>query len=95
MIEDINSGIKNSNDIGLVVVWKTGILWKGNYKITSLLDWNNLTLRQYHGVTHTMTNLTTNQREMALIVLEELIDYLNNAEKSQIEQIKKYEEEDE
>ena len=95
LIEDISSGIKNSNDIGLVVVWKTGNLWKGNYKITSLLDRNNLNLRQYHGVTHTMTNLTTNQREMDLIVLEELIDYLNNAEQSQIEQIKKYEEEDE
>lgn len=42
-----------------------------------------------------MTNLTNNQLEMALIVLEELIDYLNNAKQSQIEQIKKYEEEDE
>ena len=42
-----------------------------------------------------MTNLTTNQREMDLIVLEELIDYLNEPEQLQIRQIKKYEEEDE
>lgn len=91
LIEDVESGIKNSNDIGLVIVWKTGDLWKEHYKLTSLLDVNNLTLRQYHGVTHTITNLNTGQFEMDLIVLEELIDYLNDPEKSQFEQTQKYE----
>jgi hypothetical protein len=91
LIENIESGTKNSNDIGLVVVWETGDLWKEHYKLTSLLDVDNLSSRQYHGVTHTITNLNTGQQEMDLIVLEELLDYLNDPEQSQIKQVQKYE----
>ncbi len=39
-----------------------------------------------------MTNVNTGQLEMCLIVLEELIDYLNDPKQSQINQIQKYEE---
>jgi len=91
LIENIESGTKNSNDIGLVVVWETGDLWKEHYKLTSLLDVDNLSSRQYHGVTHTITNLNTGQQEMDLIVLEELLEYLNDPEQSQIKQVQKYE----
>lgn len=91
LIENIEDESKNSNDIGLVVVWETGEYFKELYSITSLLDINNLNLRQYHGVTHIVTNLQTNQREMDLIVLSELIDYLNNFEESQTFQKEKYE----
>ncbi|MFC3341374.1 ATP-binding protein [Paenibacillus abyssi] len=91
LIENIQDGSKNSNDIGLVIVWETGESYIGNYKITSLLDENNLSLRQYHGLTHIMTNLTTGQREMDLIVLSELIDFLNNPGETQQMQIEKYE----
>jgi hypothetical protein len=38
-----------------------------------------------------MTNLTTGQREMDLIVLSELIDHLNNSKESTKKQRKKYE----
>jgi hypothetical protein len=92
LIEDIECGNKNSNDISLIVVWETGELWKQNYKITSLVDIDNLNLRQYHGITHIMTNLTTGQKEMDLIVLKELVDYLNNPAASLDYQKKKYEE---
>ena len=93
LIEDLQSGVKNSNDIGLVVVWETGDVWKEHYKITSLLDKNNLDLRQYHGVTHTITSLSTGQLEMDLIVLEELIQYLNAPDETQKQQVNKYEDE--
>lgn len=53
---------KNSNEIGLVVVWETGNDYEGNYKITYLLDDDNLSLRQYHGITHVMTNLNCNRQ---------------------------------
>lgn len=92
LIEDINDETKNSNDITLVVAWETGELYKENYHITSLLDSDNLSLRQYHGVTHIMTNYTTDQKEMDLIVLSELIEYLNDSEKAQINQKNKYDE---
>ncbi len=68
-------------------------VWKEHYKITSLLDKNNLDLRQYHGVTHTITSLSTGQLEMDLIVLEELIQYLNAPDETQKQQVNKYEDE--
>ncbi|CAM3557002.1 ATP-binding protein [Paenibacillus lupini] len=91
LIENIHDGSKNSNDIGLVVVWETGESYKGNYKITSMLDQNNISLRQYHGLTHVMTNVTTGQREMDLIVLKEMIDFLNDPISTQRDQVEKYE----
>ncbi|MFL0376763.1 hypothetical protein ACH0BY_22750 [Paenibacillus amylolyticus] len=91
LIENIQDSSKNSNDIGLVVVWETGDFYVGNYKITSLLDKNNTDLRQYHGLTHVMTNVTTGQREMDLIILEELIEFLNDPITAQQKQVDKYE----
>ncbi|MFD1775420.1 ATP-binding protein [Paenibacillus rhizophilus] len=91
LIENMHDGSKNSNDIGLAVVWETGESYLGSYKITSLLDENNLSLRQYHGLTHIMTNITSGQREMDLIVLSELIEYLNDPKVTQQKQIEKYE----
>jgi hypothetical protein len=55
------------------------------------MDDNNLDLRQYHGVTHVMTNLNTGAREMDLIVLSELIQYLNDPLGVQESQREKYE----
>lgn len=91
LIEDIEDGTKNSNDINLIVVWETGDSYKANYKITSLLDENNLPLREYHGVTHTITNINSGQREMDLIVLSELIEFLNDPAGAIDAQIRKYE----
>lgn len=90
LIENIQDGSKNSNDIDLVVVWETGVDYLGNYSITSLLNPDNLSERQYHGVTHIMTNETTGQKEMDLVVLKELIDYLNNPVVELENQINKY-----
>ena len=92
LIEDINNGDKNSNDISLVVVWDAGVDYVNNYHITSLLDEDNLSVRQYHGITHVMTNLSSGQKEMDLIILSELIDHLNDPSSSIIAQKKKYEE---
>jgi hypothetical protein len=91
LIEDIENGWKNSNEIGLIIVWETGDSYKANYKITSLIDENNLALREYHGVTHIITNINTGQKEMDLIVLSELINLLNDAKRTMKAQIKKYE----
>lgn len=90
LIEDISDGTKNSNEIGLVVVWETGETYKDSYLITSLLDTDNLSERQYHGVTHIMTNHQNNQKEMDLVVLSELIEYLNDQEQTQVKQKEKY-----
>ena len=91
LIEDLKDGEKNSNEINMLVVWETGNKWKKHYHITSLLDRDNLYLRPYHGVTHIMYNLSHGQEEMYLIVLEELIDFLNNPEEEEERQKQKYE----
>lgn len=90
LIEDCSSGLKNSNEVGLVVVWETGSDYEGNYHVTSMLDEDNVDQREYHGVTHIMTNLSTGQREMDLIVLSELVDHLNDAKASTATQREKY-----
>ena len=91
LIEDLQSGDKNSNDIDLVVVWESGSDYDDNYHITSLLDPDNLSERQYHGVTHVMTNVNTGQREMDLIVLQELVEFLNDPNGTIQRQKRKYE----
>jgi hypothetical protein len=93
LIEDLESGVKNSNDISLVVVWETGKDYQGNYHITSLLDPDNLSERQYHGVTHVMTNVNSGQREMDLIILEELVAFINDPAGTMAAQKAKYEDE--
>jgi hypothetical protein len=90
LIEDIENGNKNSNDISLVVCWLSGEEYAQNYHITSLLDPNNFDQREYHGVTHQLINLTTRQKEMDLIILSELIEYLNDREGTVLKQIAKY-----
>nr|WP_297789017.1 ATP-binding protein [uncultured Allomuricauda sp.] len=92
LMEDISDGTKNSNDIGLVVAWETGSQYMDNFHITSILDEDNLSERQYHGVTHSMTNLQTEQKEMDLIVLSELIQLLNDYDQAQLDQKSKYDE---
>ena len=78
LIEDFESGEKNAKDIGLVIVWETGKLYEKNFHIVSLLDEDNLSERQYHGVTHVLQNYQSSAREMDMIVLSELIEFLND-----------------
>lgn len=91
LFEDISNGNKNSNDLDLLIVWESGSNYEQHYKITSLLDPDNLNLRQYHGVTHTATNTNTDQREFDIIILSELIRFLNNSDEELKNQIEKYE----
>ncbi|MGB3401959.1 MAG: hypothetical protein WBA77_04650 [Microcoleaceae cyanobacterium] len=92
LVEDIGTGTKKSKEINLVVVWETGEQWKKNYRITTILHEDYLNERDYHGVTHKMSNCDTLGDSMDLIVLEELIEYLNDPQSTQDKQLKKYEE---
>jgi hypothetical protein len=94
LIENIETGIKNSKNINLVVVWETGEEWKKNYRIFTTLHEDCLEYRKYHGVTHIMRNIDTHEEAMDLIVLKELIEYLNNPTETQKEQFAKYEEDE-
>lgn len=91
LVEDVEDGLKNTNDIGLVVAWETGELYKRNYHIESLLLEENIGLRSYHGVTHRMRDISTNEYISELILLKDLILYLNNYDECMILQ-EKYDE---
>lgn len=82
LIEDIDSGIKNTNDINLVVAWEAGESYKDNFYIESLLIDGNEIMRQYHGLTHRLHSASTNEYVCDLILLKDLILYLNDAEES-------------
>lgn len=91
LVEDIGTGTKKIKDINLVVVWKTGEEWRKNYKITTTLHEDYLDYRLYHGITHKMSNFDTSGDGMEIIVLQELIEYLNDPESTQQKQLEKYE----
>ena len=91
LLEDISNGTKNTNEVDLVVAWETGSDFESHYRIDSALDPENLSIRNYHGVTHTATSMSSGQHEFDLIILSELVDYLNNQKKTIKKQREKYE----
>lgn len=84
LIEDIESGIKNTSDINLVVAWEAGERYKDNFYVESLLIDGNEIMRQYHGITHRLHSINANERVCDLVLLKDLILYLNNTDESDI-----------
>lgn len=91
LIEDFENQDKNIKDIDLCVVWNTGVSYKERFGITSFLLPENADQRQYHGVTHVLTDLETGSKYCELIVLEELVAHLNDPLASAAFQRAKYE----
>ena len=77
LIREFESGDKNEKDIHLVVTWELGNEWRKNYEAISYLDLSNLHHRDFHGLTHQLDSGTT---KFQVIVLKELIDYLNDVD---------------
>jgi hypothetical protein len=88
LIHEFENHEKQEKDVSLVVVWETGDEWSRNYEVTSLLDIENIHHRQFHGITHTFH--TQSGGRFDAIVLKELIQYLNNPEQAQVDQVAKY-----
>lgn len=91
LIEDFDSQDKNIKDIDLCVAWATGELYKEKYGIVSLLLPENSDQRQYHGITHTLVDLESGAKYCDLIILGDLISYLNDANKTADVQRLRYE----
>ena len=91
LVEDFDSQDKNIKDIDLCVAWTTGECYKEKYGIVSLLLPENADQRQYHGITHVLVDLETSAKYCDLIILSELIESLNDADKTADEQRTKYE----
>ncbi len=91
LIADFDEQNKNAKDIDLCVAWETGEQYKDRYGITSLLIPENADQRQFHGITHVLTDLDAGAKVCNLIILSELIDFLNDPEGIAGSQRKKYE----
>lgn len=91
LVEDFDNQDKNLKDIDLCVVWETGEMYKERYGITSLLLPENSDQRQYHGITHVLSDLESGTKHCDLIVLSELVDFLNDRDRSIEKQRAKYE----
>ncbi len=91
LIEDVDSHDKSIKDIDLCIVWVTGLSYKERYGITSLLVPENADQRQYHGITHVLTDLESGAKLSDLIVLSELVAVLNGPESTYVAQREKYE----
>ncbi|ANQ17579.1 ATP-binding protein [Vibrio natriegens] len=77
LIHEFESDYKNEKDIHLAIAWEMGNEWKKNYEITPLLDLENLHQREFHGLTHTLHSGYT---RFEVIILKELMEYLNNVD---------------
>lgn len=91
LVEDLDTQDKNIKDVDLCIVWETGGLYKERYGITSLLLPENASQRNYHGVTHVLSDLDSGGKLCDLIVLRELVESLNSPEATEAAQREKYE----
>lgn len=87
LFHEFESEYKHEKDIHLAIAWEMGSEWQKNYDVTSLLDLENLHQRDFHGLTHVLDSGTT---RFHVVVLKELIDYLNDVDGVQEYHQKKY-----
>lgn len=87
LFSEFENGEKNERDIHLAIAWEIGSKWEKNHEIISLLDLDNIDHRPFHGITHIICN--SNNR-FHVIILKELIEYLNDVKGVQQYQKKYY-----
>lgn len=90
LIEDFSKELKDEKEIKLVVCWEAGDSWKDRYHITTLLHKDFIHHRPFHGATHAVKVSSSDEVTFYLVVLSELIEYLNAPEKSQEYQKRTY-----
>jgi len=90
LIEEFEKGEKTEKDIQLVVAWEMGAKWATRYSITPLLHESNVHHRYFHGATHVVKNYATGEQVFPIIILSELIEYINDPSAVQEYQEKTY-----
>jgi hypothetical protein len=90
LIEELGTGQKNADDIGLVVCWDMGEKWKGQFDVISYLDDENVHHREFHGFTHHLSHSASGLSAFPVIALRDLVSYLHNPEVESKQQKKLY-----
>lgn len=92
LMEDLDTNDKNLNEIELAIAWESGKTYAERYGIKSLLIDENADQREYHGVTHILYERDNPQsKQCDLVILSDLIAYLNHPEETAELQRSKYE----
>ena len=78
LIEELQSGVKDINDIGLVVVWSMGTKWREMFDVTCHLDEDTVHLRQIHGTTHSFVHSVSGVHAFEAIILHDLVRFLED-----------------
>lgn len=89
LIADFENGEKSPSDIELAVAWEAGKEWQRDWEITSLLLADNSNQRDFHGLTHILHNAGVS---IKIVLLKDLIEYLNNTKDFEQIQLNRYEE---
>ncbi|MBY6048167.1 ATP-binding protein [Vannielia litorea] len=76
LISDLTTGDKQASDIDLVIAWEAGDDYVQLFELNSLLIDEGCSDREYHGVTHTLSDEHGNH-VMDVILLRDLIGFLN------------------
>ncbi len=82
LISDITTGDKLASDIDLIVAWEAGEDYVQLFELNSLLNEYGAADRQYHGLTHTLSD-EHGVHVMDVILLDDLIGYLNDPVKEE------------
>ena len=83
LLNEFDKEEKHEKDIKLVVCWSVGDKWREIYSIVPLLHFDNVGSRPFHGATHLVKNAVSGNHVFYLIVLSDLIEYLNDPVHSQ------------
>lgn len=90
LIAEFENGEKSESSIDLAIVWNMENRFRERYQAVTLLHPDNIHLRQFHGITHELHDENSGEKRMDLIVLSELISYLNDAPQEELNQQKRY-----
>jgi hypothetical protein len=90
LIADFENEEKSEMAVNLAIVWTMGSRYKERYRAVSLLLSENIHLREFHGITHELHDDDTGQKRMNVIVLEDLVAYLNDPDACAAAQAKLY-----
>lgn len=83
LLNEFDKEEKHEKDIKLVVCWSVGDKWREIYSIVPLLHFDNVGSRPFHGATHLVKGAVSGNHVFYLIVLSDLIEYLNDPVHSQ------------
>lgn len=78
LIEELQSDLKSTEDIGLVVAWEMGDKWKNMFTCVSYLDPDNIHHRKFHGTTHNFTHSLSGSHAFEVIILKDLVNFLHD-----------------